>query len=69
MPEKCWEGPGGIKGAESAIKQLGGKIKSIQSFKLPKTDMGRSLIAIEKMKKLSGKYPRKAGLPSKEPLG
>lgn len=58
-----------IKGAESAIKQLGGKIKSIQSFKLPKTDMGRSLIAIEKMKKLSGKYPRKAGLPSKEPLG
>lgn len=58
-----------IKGAESAIKQLGGKIKSIQSFKLPKTDMGRSLIAIEKMKKLSGKYPRKAGLPSKDPLG
>lgn len=58
-----------IKGAESAIKQLGGEIKSIQSFKLPKTDMGRSLIVIEKVRKLSGKYPRKAGLPSKEPLG
>lgn len=58
-----------IKGAESAIKQLGGEIKSIQSFKLPKTDMGRSLIVIEKVRKLSEKYPRKAGLPSKEPLG
>lgn len=58
-----------VKGAESAIKQLGGEIKSIQSFKLPKTDMGRSLIVIEKVRKLSGKYPRKAGIPSKEPLG
>lgn len=58
-----------VKRAESAIKQLGGEIKSIQSFKLPKTDMGRSLIVIEKVRKLSGKYPRKAGLPSKEPLG
>lgn len=54
--------------AEYAIAQLGGRLKKIHSFSLPGTDMRRSFVVIEKVKKLHKKYPRKAGLPSKEPL-
>ena len=57
-----------IHQAESAVDILGGKISKIDKFKLPGTDMGRSLIKIDKIKKTPGKYPRKAGLPAKEPL-
>lgn len=57
-----------IKQAEKAIDILGGKISKIDRFKLPGTDMGRSLIKIDKVKKTPGKYPRKAGLPAKEPI-
>ena len=57
-----------IKQAEKAVDILGGKISKIDRFKLPGTDMGRSLIKIDKVKKTPGKYPRKAGLPAKEPI-
>lgn len=57
-----------IKQAEKAVDILGGKISKIDRFKLPETDMGRSLIKIDKVKKTPGKYPRKAGLPAKEPI-
>ena len=57
-----------IHQAENAVDILGGKISKIDKFKLPGTDMGRSLIKIDKIKKTPGKYPRKAGLPAKEPL-
>ena len=53
---------------ENAIKILGGKIKEIQEFELPKTDIYRAIIIIEKEKITNKKYPRKAGTPSKEPL-
>lgn len=53
---------------ENAIKILGGKIKEIQEFELPKTDIYRAIIIIEKEKITKKKYPRKAGTPSKEPL-
>lgn len=57
-----------IKQAEKAVDILGGKISKIDRFKLPGTDMGRSLIKIDKVKKTPGKYPRKAGLPAREPI-
>lgn len=57
-----------IKQAEKAVDILGGMISKIDRFKLPGTDMGRSLIKIDKVKKTPGKYPRKAGLPAKEPI-
>ncbi len=57
-----------IKQAEKAINVLGGEISDINRFKLPGSEIGRSLIKIEKIKKTPGKYPRKAGLPSKSPL-
>ena len=47
---------------------LGGKVKNVDKFQLPGTDMGRALVEIKKTKQTPGKYPRKAGLPAKEPL-
>ena len=57
-----------IRDAEFAVKVLGGKITDVDKFQIPGTDMGRSLVKIKKVKNTAGKYPRKAGLPSKEPL-
>ena len=57
-----------IQQAGKAVDILGGKIVETEKFKLPQTDIGRSLIRIEKVKKTPAKYPRKAGLPAKEPL-
>ena len=58
-----------IKNAEGAVKILGGKIDGIEKFTLPETEIGRALVKIVKIKSTHGKYPRKAGLPSKEPIG
>lgn len=57
-----------IKNSEKALGILGGEIGKIDKFKLPGTDMGRALAEIKKIKNTPAKYPRKAGLPSKEPL-
>lgn len=54
--------------AEKAIIVLGGKIKKQVEFQLPDSDLYRNLVVIQKIKKTPEKYPRKAGLPSKEPL-
>lgn len=54
--------------AKFAIKELGGEIKKVEEFCLPRTDMKRNVIIIEKVKATPKKYPRKAGVPSKQPL-
>jgi len=51
-----------------ALNVLGGKLKNVISFQLPDTDIGRSFVIIEKVKKTPDKYPRKAGLPEKQPI-
>lgn len=57
-----------INQSEKAISILGGKISKIDKFMLPGSDMGRALVVTEKDKNTPQKYPRKAGVPSKEPL-
>lgn len=59
---------GEFEKAENAIKILGGKIEKIDNFKLPNSDMERNIVIIKKIKNTSNKYPRKAGIPSKQPL-
>lgn len=54
--------------SDKALSILGGKISSKISFTLPKSDLGRTLIVIEKEKATPKSYPRKAGTPSKKPL-
>lgn len=53
--------------SKGAVYKLGGKIEEIISFTLPNSDE-RSLIKIKKVEYISRNYPRKAGMPSKEPL-
>lgn len=57
-----------LQAAKQAFHTLGGSIKEVITFNLPKTDTQRSLICINKNKKTPKTYPRKAGLPSKEPI-
>lgn len=54
--------------AEKAISVLGGRMKEQIKFQLPDSDIYRNLVVIEKKKETPGKFPRKAGLPAKEPL-
>lgn len=53
---------------KKAIHILGGKILNIDSFKLPDSDISRNIIVLQKTNKTPSKYPRKAGIPNKEPL-
>ena len=57
-----------IKSAEKAISILGGQVNKQIEFKLPDSDIYRNLFVIQKIKATPCKFPRKAGLPSKEPL-
>ena len=57
-----------VEQARNAVFILGGKISKIEKFCLADTDMERSFVIIKKEKKSPEKYPRKAGMPSKEPL-
>ena len=68
----CMKGPDieeELKQAKSAIDILGGKFERCDNFCLPKSDISRNIIIINKIKETPKKYPRKAGMPSKEPLG
>lgn len=57
-----------IDEAKSAVSILGGKVDLIDEFVLPDSDIGRSVVVINKIKNTPSKYPRKAGMPAKEPL-
>lgn len=57
-----------ISQAQKAIELLGGKISNVEEFNLPQSDIGRTIIIIDKIKMTPNKFPRKAGTPSKEPI-
>lgn len=57
-----------ILAAKGAVAKLGGKLEEICYFELLPEKAGRNLVNIRKAKETPGKYPRKAGLPAKEPL-
>lgn len=54
--------------AKEAIKIMGGDVKDQIEFILPGTDFYRCLVIIEKYHSTPVKYPRKAGIPTREPL-
>lgn len=54
--------------AESAVKKLGGSMKETKTLVLPGTDVDRTFVPIDKINVTPKKYPRKAGMPGKEPL-
>lgn len=54
--------------SKKAVSLFGGKIEEVVKFQLPGTDINRAFVKIKKIKELPRKYPRKSGIPSKEPL-
>ncbi len=57
-----------LEQSKKAVHVLGGKIQDVIKFQLPGAEIGRSLVVIRKLQNTAKKYPRKAGLPSKEPI-
>lgn len=57
-----------LEEAKKAISVLGGSFQKNIEFLLPHSDITRNFIVIQKKNKTPLKYPRKAGLPSKEPI-
>jgi len=54
--------------AEKAISILGGKVVSFDSVLLPLIEDSRSLVTISKTSSTPRTYPRKAGVPERQPL-
>ena len=57
-----------LESAKKAIQILGGEVKHVYKFALPDTDIERSFVFIKKTGNTPKKYPRKSGLPGKEPI-
>ena len=68
IPYKSGEIDEELNNSKKAVQILGGEIEDVVKFQLPDTDIGRSFVKIKKNKNTAKKYPRKAGLPAKEPL-
>lgn len=58
-----------LQQSKKAVSLLGGKLEQVEKFRLPGSEIGRSFVKIAKREHTKKRYPRKAGLPSKEPLG
>ncbi|MFR8050617.1 16S rRNA (guanine(527)-N(7))-methyltransferase RsmG [Fusicatenibacter sp.] len=56
-----------LAAASGAVKKLGSEVERTEDFLLPNGDE-RTLVVIRKNKVLEKRYPRKAGLPGKDPL-
>ena len=57
-----------ITSGKNAINVLGGKLEKVDEFVLPDSDISRNVIILSKVKNTPARFPRKAGIPSKEPL-
>lgn len=67
----CMKGPNAseeIENSKKAIEKLGGKIEVVNIIVLPDSNFERNIVVIKKIKNTNLKFPRKAGMPSKEPL-
>lgn len=67
----CMKGPNieeELNEAKKAINELSGKLEEVYNFKLPNSDIERNIIIVRKVDKIKLKYPRKAGMPAKEPI-
>lgn len=57
-----------VKQAEAAMRALGGNIESVYPLALPVLPDERLLIVIRKVTPTNLRFPRKAGIPEKQPL-
>jgi 16S rRNA (guanine527-N7)-methyltransferase len=55
--------------AQAALQALGGELRDITAIELPAVEEAHYLVVVAKTRKTPALYPRKAGLPTKKPLG
>lgn len=68
IPYKSGEIDEEVVQAKKAVHLLGGKLENVVKFQLPESEISRSFVKIKKINNTTKKYPRKSGLPAKEPL-
>ncbi len=57
-----------VQDAKRALNILGGRVKSVESVQLPGLDDLHYLVIIEKVAHTPPSYPRKPGIPARQPL-
>lgn len=57
-----------LSAAKRAIHILGGEIEQVFEAKIPYSDLSHKIIIIKKVRQTPMQYPRKAGIPTKNPL-
>ena len=68
LAQKGENGPAEAQSADRAMKLLGGKLRQVIRVNLPGIADDRYLVLVEKCAATPPKYPRKPGLPVKQPL-
>jgi 16S rRNA (guanine527-N7)-methyltransferase len=68
LAQKGESGPAEAQSAEEAMKLLGGKLKQLIPVTLPGVADDRYLVIVEKVAATPPRYPRKPGIPMKQPL-
>jgi 16S rRNA (guanine527-N7)-methyltransferase len=68
LAQKGESGPAEAQSAEETMKLLGGKLKQLIPVNLPSVAEDRYLVIVEKVAATPPKYPRKPGVPMKQPL-
>lgn len=68
LAQKGESGPAEAQSAEGAIRLLGGKFEQLIPIHLPGVVEDRYLVIVDKVAATPPKYPRKPGIPTKQPL-
>ena len=68
LAQKGESGPAEAQSAEKAMKLLGGKMEQLIPVNLPGVAEDRYLVVVKKAAATPPKYPRKPGIPTKQPL-
>lgn len=58
-----------VDDAQRAIKELGGRVREVKTLTLPFVYEKRALVVIDKVWPSPDRYPRRAGIPAKRPIG
>ena len=69
IAQKGETGPAEAHAADGALRLLGGRVQQLIPVELPRIPETRYLVVLEKTAATPPEYPRRAGLPARDPLG
>jgi 16S rRNA (guanine527-N7)-methyltransferase len=68
LAQKGETAPAEAQSAEGAMEMLGGKLRELIPVQLPGVAEDRYLVLVDKVAATPPNYPRKPGIPAKQPL-